>query len=217
MSICRRKLGLRPDGRLIVETLRREDGAGRAEGHRRLHAVDPGRRRQGHDRSRPTSRASRRSRAWSGRPRPPRADGAQRQGRPAGRLAGHARRSSRFEGVPPGLLRETIKLSGGAACRRDQAWRLDKVRDGEPGLHLRDVGQRPPAHGRDRHDRWRCRGSACCRRMSAARHRPRARCVLTPTGGDLQFTVDLTDLSRGGIASKQAGAGARHHAATARR
>jgi autotransporter translocation and assembly factor TamB len=27
--------------------------------------------------------------------------------------------------------------------------------------------------------------------------------VLTPTGGDLQFTVDLADLSRGGISSKK--------------
>ena len=39
--------------------------------------------------------------------------------------------------------------------------------------------------------------------MSAASASAKGKVVLTPAGGDLQFTVDLTDLSRGGISSKK--------------
>jgi len=107
-----------------------------------------------------------------------------------------------MEGVPSGLLQESLKLSGGAALRPDRAWRLDKVAMASPGFTFEMSGT-----GRDR------TGS-----IDMTLKLPRlgvlqpdiggsaeatGKVTMTPTGGDLQLTVNTTDLSRGGIASKR--------------
>ncbi|MBN9086925.1 MAG: translocation/assembly module TamB domain-containing protein [Reyranella sp.] len=107
-----------------------------------------------------------------------------------------------LEGVPPGLLQEQLKLSGGATLRQDQAWRLDKVAMASPGFTFEmsgtgrertgaiDMTLKLPKLGALQED---IGGSADAT----------GKVMMTPTGGDLQFTVDLADLSRNGIASKK--------------
>jgi autotransporter translocation and assembly factor TamB len=50
-----------------------------------------------------------------------------------------------LDGIPPGLLQEQLVLSGGAALKRDQAWRLDKVAMQSSGFTFEMSGT-----GRDR-------------------------------------------------------------------
>lgn len=107
-----------------------------------------------------------------------------------------------MDGVPPGLLQESLKLSGGAALRPDREWRLDKVAMTSPGFTFEMSGT-----GRDR------AGS-----IDMTLKLPRlgvlqpdiggsaeaaGKVMMTPTGGDLQLTVNTADLSRGGISSKK--------------
>ncbi len=107
-----------------------------------------------------------------------------------------------LEGAPPGLLRETIKLSGNAALQADEAWRLDKVAIASPGFTFEmsgsgrqrtgqiDMALALPKLGLLQED---VGGAASAK----------GKVVLTPSGGDLQFSIDLADLSRGGISSKK--------------
>jgi len=107
-----------------------------------------------------------------------------------------------MDGMPPGLLQESLKLSGAAALRPDRTWRLDKVAMASPGFTFEMSGS-----GRDRI------GS-----IDMSLKLPKlgvlqpdiggsadatGKVTMTPTGGDLQLTVKTTDLSRGGIASKR--------------
>jgi translocation and assembly module TamB len=107
-----------------------------------------------------------------------------------------------LDGMPPGLTRESIRLSGGAALRPDQAWRLDKVAMTSPGFTFEMSGT-----GRDR-------TGAIDLSLNLPRlgllqgdvggaAAAKGKVMLTPNGGDLQLTVDLADLSRDGISSKK--------------
>ncbi|HEY2870301.1 MAG TPA: translocation/assembly module TamB domain-containing protein [Reyranella sp.] len=107
-----------------------------------------------------------------------------------------------MDGVPPGLLQESLKLSGAAALRPDKAWRLDKVAMASPGFTFEMSGT-----GRDR------TGSidmtlklpklGVLQPDVGGSAEATGKMMMTPTGGDLQLTVSTTDLSRGGIASKK--------------
>ncbi|MBS0526547.1 MAG: translocation/assembly module TamB domain-containing protein [Proteobacteria bacterium] len=107
-----------------------------------------------------------------------------------------------LDGVPPGLLQESLKLSGAAALRPDRAWRLDKVAMASPGFAFEMSGT-----GRDR------TGSidmtlklpklGVLQPDVGGSAEAAGKLMMTPTGGDLQLTVNTTDLSRGGIASKK--------------
>ena len=107
-----------------------------------------------------------------------------------------------MDGVPPGLLQESLKLSGGAALRPDHGWRLDKVAMASPGFTFEMSGT-----GRDR------TGSidmtlklpklGALQPDIGGSAEATGKVVMTSTGGDLQLTVNTTDLSRGGIASKR--------------
>ena len=116
-----------------------------------------------------------------------------------------------LEDMPPGLLQRDDQAERGArpAGRRGVAAR--QGRDGEPGLHLRDVGQRPPADGPDRHD------------ARAAQARPaaggcRRRGIGQGQGGadaDRRRPAVLRRPDRsqpGRDLIEETGAGARHHA-----
>jgi translocation and assembly module TamB len=105
-------------------------------------------------------------------------------------------------GVPPGLLQESLKLSGGAALRTDKTWRFDKVVMQSPGFTFEMSGS-----GRDR-------SGAIDMTLSLPRlgvlqpdvggsATAKGKVVMTPAVGDLQLTVETADLSRGGIASKK--------------
>jgi translocation and assembly module TamB len=105
-------------------------------------------------------------------------------------------------GVPPGLLQESLKLSGGAALQTDKAWRLDKVAMQSPGFTFEMSGT-----GRDR-------TGAIDLTLSLPRlgvlqpdvggsATAKGKVMMTPAGGDLQLTVETADLSRGGIGSKK--------------
>jgi translocation and assembly module TamB len=107
-----------------------------------------------------------------------------------------------LDDMPPGLLQESIRLSGGASLRGDESWRLDKVAMASPGFTFEisgsgqqrtgqiDMSLALPKLGLLQED---VGGSASAK----------GKVVLTPSGGDLQLTLDATDLSRGGIASKK--------------
>lgn len=107
-----------------------------------------------------------------------------------------------LDGMPPGLTRESIRLSGGAALGANQAWRLDKVAMASQGFAFEmsgtgrertgtiDMTLSLPRLGLLQGD---IGGSAAAK----------GKVMLKPTGGDLQLTLDLTDLSRDGISSKK--------------
>jgi translocation and assembly module TamB len=107
-----------------------------------------------------------------------------------------------LDGVPPGLLQESLKLSGGATLRQDKAWRLDKVAMVSPGFAFEMSGS-----GRER------TGSidmtlklpklGVLQEDVGGSAEATGKVMMTPTGGDLQFTIDLADLSRNGISSKK--------------
>lgn len=107
-----------------------------------------------------------------------------------------------MDGVPPGLLQESLKLSGAAALLPDRAWRLDKVAMASPGFTFEMSGT-----GRDR------TGSidmtlklpklGVLQPDVGGSAEATGKVTMTPGGGNLQLTVNTTDLSRGGIASKK--------------
>jgi translocation and assembly module TamB len=107
-----------------------------------------------------------------------------------------------LENMPPGLVKETISLSGSAGLQADEAWRLDKVTMASPGFTFEMSG-----HGRQRTGQIDM--TLALPRLGllqediAGAAAAKGTVVLTPKGGDLQLTLDLSDLSRGGIASKK--------------
>lgn len=107
-----------------------------------------------------------------------------------------------LEGVPPGLVRETINLSGSAGLQPDEAWRFDKVTLASPGLTVEMSGR-----GRQRTGQIDLALAlpklGLLQEGVAGAGVAKGTVVLTPKGGDLQFTLDLDGLSRGGIASRK--------------
>jgi translocation and assembly module TamB len=107
-----------------------------------------------------------------------------------------------LDGVPPGLLQESLKLSGGAALKPDHAWRLDKVAMASPGFTFEMSGT-----GRDRTGTIDM--SLKLPKLGALQPdvggsaQATGKVTMTPTGGDLQLTVNTADLSRGDITSKK--------------
>ena len=107
-----------------------------------------------------------------------------------------------LENMPPGLVQETIRLSGSAGLQADEAWRLDKVAMASPGFTFEMSG-----HGRQRTGQIDM--TLALPRLGllqediAGAASAKGTVALTPKGGDLQLTLDLSDLSRGGIASKK--------------
>jgi translocation and assembly module TamB len=107
-----------------------------------------------------------------------------------------------LDGMPPGLLQESLKLSGGAALRPDRAWRLDKVAMASPGFTFEMSGT-----GRDRTGtidmNLKLPKLDALQPDVGGSAEAKGKVTMTQTGGDLQLTVNTTDLSRGGIASKR--------------
>ena len=107
-----------------------------------------------------------------------------------------------LEDMPPGLLSETIKLSGSAGLQANEAWRLDKVAMASPGFTFEMSGSGRQRTGQIDMTLALPRLGLLQEDVGGAAS-AKGKVVLTPTGGDLQFSVDLTDLSRGGISSKK--------------
>jgi translocation and assembly module TamB len=107
-----------------------------------------------------------------------------------------------LDGMPPGLTRESITLSGGAALGVNQAWRLDKVAMASQGFTFEMSGT-----GRDRTGAIDM--SLALPRLGllqtdvAGSAAAKGKVTLKPAGGDLQLTLDLADLTRDGISSKK--------------
>jgi len=109
-----------------------------------------------------------------------------------------------LEGAPPGLLRETIKLSGNAGLQAGEAWRLDKVAMASPGFTFEMSGSGRQRTGQIDMTLALPKLGLLQEDVGGAAS-AKGKVLLTPTGGDLQFSVDLTDLSRGSISSKKLG------------
>jgi translocation and assembly module TamB len=107
-----------------------------------------------------------------------------------------------LEGVPPGLIQESLKLSGGAALKRDRAWRFDKVTMQSAGFTFEMSGA-----GRERTGAidmiLKLPKLGVLQQDLGGSAEATGKVKMTPAGGDLQFTVDLADLSRNGISSKK--------------
>lgn len=104
--------------------------------------------------------------------------------------------------MPPGLRRQTVKLSGGAAVQQDKSWKLDAVRVATDGMSLLMSGQ-----GQDRTGEINLaldlpRLGLLQSDVSGAAS-AKGKVTLKPAGGDLHFAVDLSDLSRNGITARQ--------------
>ncbi|WIM11370.1 translocation/assembly module TamB domain-containing protein [Enhydrobacter sp.] len=103
--------------------------------------------------------------------------------------------------MPPDLQRKTLTLNGAAALQKDRAWRLDGVRLEAEGMTFTVSG-----HGRDRTGELDLaldlpRLGLLQAGMSGAAS-ANSKVTLTPNGGDVHATVDLSDLSRAGITSR---------------
>jgi translocation and assembly module TamB len=107
-----------------------------------------------------------------------------------------------LDGMPPGLVREQLKLSGGATLRRDQAWRLDRVAMQSPGFTFEMSGT-----GRERTGTIELTLSlpklGVLQQDVGGSAQAKGTVTMTPAGGDLKLTVETTDLSRGGISSRK--------------
>jgi translocation and assembly module TamB len=105
-------------------------------------------------------------------------------------------------GMPPGLARQAVRLSGGAGLQRDQSWRLDAVRMASDGFTFE-------ASGRGRQRAGEIDLSLALPRLGVLQDdvggsaTAKGEVMLKSTGGDLHFTADLAGLSRGGIASRK--------------
>jgi len=106
------------------------------------------------------------------------------------------------EGVPEGLARPTVTLSGGADLQRDQSWKLDAVRIVSEALTLEISGR-----GRERTGEIDL--SLALPKLGLLQPgvdgsaSTKGKIVLRAAGADFQFNVDLAGLSRGGIASRR--------------
>ena len=129
------------DGRLIIETFDAKTDVATAKltGSYTPSSQDGGRQARARP-ARPVALLDPR-RHGHGRPRPSRGRCSRAQGCASRRLAGHDRRSWRVDGVPEGLAKPTVKLSGGADLQRDQSWKLDAVRIASEALTLEMSGR----------------------------------------------------------------------------
>ena len=206
------KLGLDRDGKLTIDGARRDDGPGQREGRRQLPARRP---------RRPTAR-SRSScpslRAFSKLANLPLG------GRGHLELTARARRRTArrsswqgtldqlaLDGVPPGLLQESLKLSGARGVEARSCVAARQGRDGEPGFTFEMSGT-----GRDR------AGSidmtlklpklGVLQPDVGGSAEATGKVVMTPTGGDLQLTVDTDRSQPRRHCLEEARADARHRA-----
>jgi translocation and assembly module TamB len=105
-------------------------------------------------------------------------------------------------GVPAGLARPTVKLSGGADLQRDRSWKLDAVRIASEALTLEMSGR-----GKERTGEIDL--SLALPKLGLLQEgvdgsvNTKGRIVLKPAAADFRFDVDLAGLSRGGIASRK--------------
>ncbi len=105
-------------------------------------------------------------------------------------------------GVPEGLAKPKVTLSGGADLQRDQSWKLDAVRIASEALTLEMSGR-----GRDRTGEVDL--SLALPKLGLLQDgvggsaNSKGKIVLKPAGADFQFNVDLAGLSRGRIASRR--------------
>jgi translocation and assembly module TamB len=107
-----------------------------------------------------------------------------------------------LDNMPPGLLHETIKLSGGAGLRYDEAWQLDKVKMASEGFAFEMSGSGRQRTGQIDMTLALPKLGLLQEDVGGAAS-AKGKVLLTPTGGDLQFSVDLTDLKRGAISAKK--------------
>lgn len=104
-------------------------------------------------------------------------------------------------GLPQGLARPQVKLSGGATLQRDQSWRLEAVRMASEGITLE-------ASGRGRERSGEVDLSLALPRLAAVQGElggsatAKGKLVLKPAGGDIHVTADLVGLSRGSLTSR---------------
>ncbi|CAN5486975.1 hypothetical protein BH10PSE6_BH10PSE6_15710 [soil metagenome] len=107
-----------------------------------------------------------------------------------------------LEDMPPGLLRETIRLSGSAGLQADEAWRFDKVAMASPGFTFE-------MSGRGRQRTGQIDMTLALPKLGLLKEHvggaasAKGTVKMTPAGGDLQLTLETSDLSRGGIGSKK--------------
>ena len=105
-------------------------------------------------------------------------------------------------GMPEGLARQVVRLGGGAELQRDQSWRLDTVRMASDSFTF-DVS------GRGRQQSGEIDLSLALPKLGVLQGdvggsaTAKAKLVLKPAGGDLHVTADLAGLSHGGIASRK--------------
>jgi translocation and assembly module TamB len=105
-------------------------------------------------------------------------------------------------GVPEGLARPTVTLSGGADLQADQSWKLDAVRIASEALVFEMSG-----HGKELTGEVDL--SLALPRLGLLQQgvdgsaNTKGKIVLKPAGADFRFDVDFAGLSRGGIASRK--------------
>jgi translocation and assembly module TamB len=106
------------------------------------------------------------------------------------------------DAVPEGLSKPTVTLSGGADVQRDQTWKLDAVRVESEALTLEMSGR-----GKERTGQIDL--SLALPKLGLLQDgvggsaNTKGRVALKANGADFQFVVDLAGLSRGGIASRK--------------
>jgi len=104
--------------------------------------------------------------------------------------------------VPAGLTGPTVTLSGGADVQRDQSWKLDAVRIASEALTLEMSGRGKERTGEIDLSLTLPKLGALQSDVSGSAN-TKGKIVLKPAGADFQYNVDLTGLSRGGIASRK--------------
>ena len=106
------------------------------------------------------------------------------------------------DAVPEGLSKPTVTLSGGADVQRDQTWKLDAVRVASEALTLEISGR-----GKERAGQIDLSLSlpklGLLQDGVVGSASTRGKIALKANGADFQFDVDLTGLSRGGVASRK--------------
>lgn len=107
-----------------------------------------------------------------------------------------------LDDMPPGLLRETIRLSGSAGLQADEAWRFDKIAMASPGFTFEMSGSGRRRTGQIDMTLALPRLGLLQEDVGGAAS-AKGTLKMTPAGGDLQLTLETSDLSRGGISSKK--------------
>jgi len=107
-----------------------------------------------------------------------------------------------LEGMPPGLLRETIKLSGRAELQGGETWRLEKVAMANPGFTFEMSGRGRQRTGQIDMTLVLPKLGLLQEGIGGAAS-AKGTVKMTPAGGDLQLALETNDLSRGGISSRK--------------